>query len=192
MPGYIYWEYSRDSRASFAFATDQQRRHTHRTKPTTTTNTMPQGSCCCCSHPERGDTRTPLVMSKHDFIKQKQSNRETNETEGGCLGVNFVFVTPRTWAPLIAYHLDVFMQVSQLCNCQCLQIPSCLVTCTQNCYTTCRISTSGHIHVSFFEDGDHFSTCFVTGVKKVAGRWSKKEMTNVQMEVVEKMLGCLA
>lgn len=39
---------------------------THKTKPTT----MPQRNCSC-SHSERGDTWPPLLMSKHDFIKQK-------------------------------------------------------------------------------------------------------------------------
>lgn len=52
---------------------------THRTKPTTTT-TMPHGSCVCSS-PERGDARRLLLMSKHDFIKQKQKDRETIERQ---------------------------------------------------------------------------------------------------------------
>lgn len=69
---------------------------TDRTKPTTT---VPQGRCCCCSRPERGDARPPLLMNKHDFIKQKQRDMETNERQGEGVwgvGVNFVFVMLRT------------------------------------------------------------------------------------------------
>lgn len=55
---------------------------TRRAEPTTTTTaatTRPQGSCCY--RPARGDARPPLLMSKHVFIKKRQSHGETNERQ---------------------------------------------------------------------------------------------------------------
>lgn len=69
----LYREYIRESTASFAFTTDRERRHTlnqahhhHRRRH------CPKGAAAALAQKEE----TP---GKHDFIKQKQRDRETNE-----------------------------------------------------------------------------------------------------------------
>ncbi len=87
---------------------------THRTKPTIAT-AMPQGSCCC-SRPERGDARPPLLMSKHDFIKQKQSDRETNERQREGVWGEFCFRYAEDMSSFGSLPSGCLDAGSQLCN----------------------------------------------------------------------------
>lgn len=87
---WVYTEFIRESRGSFAFTTDRRWRHTPNQAYQHQHPHLPQGSCCCCcSCSEMKEAQPPLLMSKHDFIKQKQRDRETKrKTKERCLGVH--------------------------------------------------------------------------------------------------------